>query len=464
METLDQFFAALDEDEGIVAASCSTAAWDGSASRFSDEQYRRSCVLDRGDCGDVSDLPVKQRYSLPIREPGGAFNKAAISAAKGRLGQTSACAEAKAKASARLDRAASACGIGESKSEAGVLSMAGQFHTGGVVPMSSTTVPLAADVTAPLWMPGTVERSEPQPAWDSRVIGQLAAVAGRPWCLKPEAMDVLVSTISGGVSAHEIMELPEPPKPSKRAGIAIIPLSGLLTPSGGGPLGALLGVGAGLSDFRSALTEVLADDEIKAIVLDVNSPGGLVDHIPETAAALRTARQFKPITAVASTQAASAAYWLASQANEIVVTPSGEVGSIGAYMLHMDKSGHLAKEGLDVTLTSAGKYKTEGNQYEPLSESAKQAQQRKVDRFYTRFVDDVAAGRGVDPDRVRNGYGEGRTLLAEDAVEQGLADRIATVDQVIFDTTQQVALEAERQPVKSRSLARAQRRVEVLLG
>jgi Mu-like prophage I protein len=76
-------------------------AWDGSASRFTDEQYVRSCVLDRKYCGE-GDLPPKQRCSLPIREPGGELNRNGVHAAAARVNQVSACDEAKAKAKAKL--------------------------------------------------------------------------------------------------------------------------------------------------------------------------------------------------------------------------------------------------------------------------------------------------------------------------------------------------------------------------
>ena len=91
----------------------------------------------------------------------------------------------------------------------------------------------------------------------------------------------------------------------------------------------------------------------------------MVDQIPETAAQTRAARAQKPIVAVANTQADSAAYWLASQADEIVVTPSGEVGSIGVYQMHRGLSEAHAMRGIAPTLVSAGKYKVEGNPYEP---------------------------------------------------------------------------------------------------
>jgi signal peptide peptidase SppA len=163
----------------------------------------------------------------------------------------------------------------------------------------------------------------------------------------------------------------------------------------------------------------------------VDSPGGVTDLVPETAAEIRAARERKPITAVANTMAASAAYWLASQASEVVVTPSGWLGSIGVYMLHVDWSGNNAQIGVKPTYISAGKYKTEGNPEEPLSESAREHMQEDVDRFYSMFLSDVALGRGVDVETVRADFGEGRVLLAEPSLQAGMADRVETFEDAV---------------------------------
>jgi hypothetical protein len=90
-------------------------------------------------------------------------------------------------------------------------------------------------------------------------------------------------------------------------------------------------------------------------------------------------------------------------------------------------------EGVDVTLISAGKYKVEGHPFGPLDKEARAEMQGKVDYYYDFFVRDVARGRGVSADDVRSGYGEGRMVTAPDAVKMGMADRIATIDQVISE-------------------------------
>lgn len=170
----------------------------------------------------------------------------------------------------------------------------------------------------------------------------------------------------------------------------------------------------------------LNDSSVAAIVLDIDSPGGSVEGVIEVADQIRAARGTKPIVAVANALAASAAYWIAAQADEVVVTPSGEVGSIGVYAMHEDWSRALAAEGVTLTFISAGPYKVDGNPYEPLSETAHEDMQSKVDAMYRAFVRSVAKGRGVSVDTVRKDFGQGRTLLAEDALAAGMVDRVDT--------------------------------------
>jgi signal peptide peptidase SppA len=239
-----------------------------------------------------------------------------------------------------------------------------------------------------------------------------------------------------------VEELPEPvraelPTASSDAGkaVAVVGLSGVIRPKGlGGIWGLLFGSSGGLEAFREAMTEAMNNSSISAIVMDIDSPGGLTDMVPETAAMIREMRgNGKPIVAVANTMAASAAYYLAAQADEVVVTPSGFLGSIGVFTVHYDRSGMNEMIGINPTYISAGKYKVEGNRDNPLGDGAKKALQEEIDEFYDMFVEDVAAGRGVSASEVRNGYGEGRTLTANRAEKAGLADRVATRDEIIIE-------------------------------
>ena len=173
------------------------------------------------------------------------------------------------------------------------------------------------------------------------------------------------------------------------------------------------------------------NDEIGAVVLNIDSPGGSVYGVPELADKIHKARGTKPIVAVANSMAASAAYWIGAAAEQFTVTPSGEAGSIGVFALHQDWSKFNEAVGVQPTYISAGKYKVEGHPDSPLDPEAKQAIQQSVDGYYGMFVDAVASYRGTTSRRVRAGFGEGRMLMAGPAVEEGMVDRVATLETVI---------------------------------
>lgn len=204
-----------------------------------------------------------------------------------------------------------------------------------------------------------------------------------------------------------------------------------------------------VEEFQSSFRAALADEAVRAILLDINSPGGDSSLIPELSAEILAARGTKPIVAVANTWAASAAYHIAVGADEIVVTPSGEVGSIGVWTAHEDVSAKQEKDGVKTTLVSAGKYKTERNPFEPLTDEAKSYMQEQVDETYATFLSDVAKGRGVPVGEVRGGYGEGRMVKAKKALELGMVDQIATYDETLARLEKSAAKSRESQSTES---------------
>ena len=184
-------------------------------------------------------------------------------------------------------------------------------------------------------------------------------------------------------------------------------------------------------EIASAVRQAAASARATSIVLDIDSPGGSVEGIQELAEVIARAARQKPVIAVANSTAASAAYWLASQASEIVVTPSGMVGSIGVLAVHVDRSRQHEAAGLRTTIVQAGKFKSEGNPYRPLDTEAHAEVQRMVDSYHEDFVQAVAAGRGVPASTVRSRFGQGRMMRARDALQAGMVDRVASLDDVL---------------------------------
>lgn len=252
-----------------------------------------------------------------------------------------------------------------------------------------------------------------------------------PWAVREEALPSIAAVLRGAkpdapVEREEGAEEARERGCQVHGGVAVISLRGLIMP--GASLLSLLMGGGGLQVFRRQLREAVESDEVASILIDVDSPGGYIDLVPETAAEIRAARDEKPVVAAVNTSAASAAYWLASQAGEVVVTPSGQVGSIGVFTIHTDWSKYDEDLGIKTTIIRAGKYKAEVNPYEPLSEEAEAYLQERVNDTYATFLAEVGKGRGVQAKQVRSEFGEGRMVKAKDAVKRGMADRVDTFE------------------------------------
>ena len=140
----------------------------------------------------------------------------------------------------------------------------------------------------------------------------------------------------------------------------------------------------------------------------------------------------KHLVAVANNMAASGGYWIASQAAELVVTPSGMVGSIGVIVPHQDSSAMKERIGVKTEYISAGKYKAEGYTDGPLTDEHRAHLQSQVDAYYSAFTKAVARGRGAPPSEVRGpAFGEGRMRLAAEARDSKMVDRIGTLEETI---------------------------------
>lgn len=266
----------------------------------------------------------------------------------------------------------------------------------------------------------------------------LALVREQPWAIRPEKLaaitDLLRFRAEGGRLTDEqiaarIGAAAERPAQRTSGAVAVIPVFGTIVQRA--DLFTEMSGGTSTERLSAAVSQAVADPSVGSIVLAIDSPGGGVYGVPELADQIMQARKQKTVVAVADSMAASAAYWIASAAGELVVTPSGEVGSIGVFAAHQDVSRLYESEGVTVSLISAGKYKTEGNPFEPLSEEARAAMQSRVDDYYAMFTKAVAKGRGVSIDTVRSGFGEGRMVGAQQAVKLGMADSIETLDAVI---------------------------------
>lgn len=178
------------------------------------------------------------------------------------------------------------------------------------------------------------------------------------------------------------------------------------------------------SKIRASVRCALADPSVKTVDLVIDSPGGSVLGLPETADAIHAANRVKPVRAFVTGIAASAAYWLASQASTITLTPSGEVGSVGVLDLHADISKALENAGVKLTAVTAGPHKTERAPFAPLSDDAKVRMQSGVNEWYGDFLSAIRRGRGARVSPTGN-YGGGRMLSSREAVAAGMVDFVS---------------------------------------
>lgn len=289
----------------------------------------------------------------------------------------------------------------------------------------------------------------------------LAQFASTPWALTPDYLSLMAGVLTrwatdAPVSA-EITDKIEDDKQArvarqaqgqKAGAIAVIPVYGVLTQR---PPQDVSGTGAtSTAQIAQAVKAAANDSSVSQILLDFDGPGGSVYGTLEAADEIYKARQQKPVVGISNSMAASATFWLAAQCSELYCTPGGEVGSIGVYTAHQYLGKALEEAGVDTKLISAGKYKTEGNPFEPLSEEAEAAIQARVNDYYSMFTAAVARGRGVTAEQVKSGMGQGRMLGANDAMAANMIDGVMTFGAVL-ERMQQSA-----KPNRSR-LAAAQR-------
>lgn len=215
-------------------------------------------------------------------------------------------------------------------------------------------------------------------------------------------------------------------------GVGVLSLEGPIFPKAN--LMTELSGATSLESFRSDFRAMLADDSISSIILNIDSPGGVSDLVMETAREIREGRDVKPIFTIANTMACSAAFWLAAQGTESYVTDSGITGSLGVYTVHMDTSEQERNRGIVKTVIQAGDAKAGGEQ--PLNEHTRKNLQDMVDDCYADFVNEVAAGRNLDPELVSETFGQGGTLTPRQAVAVGAVDGIKTFESLLGESIQ----------------------------
>ena len=183
-------------------------------------------------------------------------------------------------------------------------------------------------------------------------------------------------------------------------------------------------------ELSNTLIELGNDKKVDAIVLDCDSPGGTVDGTADLADIVANITKIKPIIAYVNGQMTSAAYWICSPADVIVINQTSVAGSIGVNAQHYDYSEMDKKLGITRTFTYKGRKKGLGNDAEPLSQEGKNELQAMVDKYYGIFLNYVIEKRKLN-DKQAESVGESGIYIGNDAVDVGLADGIGTLNDAI---------------------------------
>lgn len=284
-------------------------------------------------------------------------------------------------------------------------------------------------------------------------------VLNRPLLLDPAKAEIILAVLEGrilpsfgdseGAAGAELETAPPQPGASRFVGsgarqtrhgsfvrasgnTAIVTIDGSLVNRG-----AWIGASSGMTSYEgigAQLDDIANDQEIKNVLIDMNSPGGEATGMFMVASKVRQLSKKKRVVAVVNDMAASAGFGIVSGADEIVVSPTSVVGSIGVVMMHLDRSGEMQMKGIRPTFIHAGAHKVDGNSFGPLSDEVRAALQRDVNTFYDRFLETVEAGRGksrLSANKAR--ATEARTFIGQQAIDAGLADRIGSFEQVLAE-------------------------------
>ncbi len=269
------------------------------------------------------------------------------------------------------------------------------------------------------------------------------------WCIEPLWMHRAMNAIKSGLYSFDMAEGRREKTSFEMTsdGIAIISLTGPLMKRVSF-FDMIFGGGIGTVELRSQIREAANDGSVKAILLLVDSPGGTVAGTMELADEISAAKHKKQVFAQVDDLAASAAFWVASQADKIFANKPAEIGSIGTFAVVFDDSEMFEKAGVKVHVISTGDMKGAFVEGTPVTEEMLQDLQAKVEALNDFFLEAVANGRKMSKKAVK-AVADGRTFLAAKAEELGLIDGVQSLD----DTMQFIRTKIAKAGNKSRAKA-----------
>jgi signal peptide peptidase SppA len=210
-------------------------------------------------------------------------------------------------------------------------------------------------------------------------------------------------------------------------GVAVLSISGVIANKAN--MFTRVSGGASAQLLAQQVESMRADPRVRAVVLDLDTPGGNVLGIPALGESIRALASEKPTVSVCTGMMASAGYWVGSAANAVYISGLTDyVGSIGVVATHSYDPRRADGSTTEIT---AGKYKRINSESGPLTAEGREYMQSQVDHLYSVFVETVAQNRRVSADDVLANMADGKIFIGQQAIDAGLVDGVSTVDAMV---------------------------------
>ncbi|WP_018124956.1 S49 family peptidase [Desulfovibrio oxyclinae] len=289
-------------------------------------------------------------------------------------------------------------------------------------------------------------------------------LANEVWAIAPDKLEQIADLTAalmegretgGDIFANLAGESGEAGKAYRvQDGVAVIPVSGVIARR----LNMFQSISGGCSTELIAkhVQAARSDDDVRAILLDIDSPGGGVFGLTALAEAIRETAQDKPVVSWSGGLMCSAAYWTGTAGTETWCAPDAEVGSLGVACVHYDRSAGDEKAGVKRTVLSAGRYKRIASDEKPLSEEGREYLQERVDHYYSLFVEAVAQNMGMSVEAVLERLADGSTHIGTTARDKGFVHTVGSFDAALaraLELAETHNQEAQAMPTGNKSVA-----------
>lgn len=182
----------------------------------------------------------------------------------------------------------------------------------------------------------------------------------------------------------------------------------------------------GVERIEEDIAALIEDESVEGIILDIDSPGGGITGVPELSESIASFTQIKPIISFTDSTMASAAYWIAAGATEIIASKSAYIGSIGAYSAIFDQSRQYEMHGIKTELFKTGKFKAMGIAGIELTDDQREMMQSRVDQVMVWFLEFLDKHRDLD-----KGSTEGQVFFGPEALDNGLIDEVGSISDAV---------------------------------